>query len=393
MLNELKKHPFLVGSLAVFVFLSILAYNRLIPSEIKLIPHYDSIGHFVLFGLLGLVAHYSFNRERKNVFGRHIPVGPTLVMSIAFIDEALQVLSINRTFDLMDLFWGLVGISFFIVFARVFRNIRSIDFKYYLKELFSFVMKELRAVIFPGSFLLLLFVSNYIPLGPFHRYDFLFVAAIVIQILMLIFKFETKDEAKTIFLFHIIGLCLELYKTNPAIGSWSYPEDGFLKIAGVPLYSGFMYAAVGSYIAQAWKIFRLRLSNHPSYSLSIVICFLIYLNFFTNHYFYDFRLFLFLVIAIVYYRTDVYFTCRQYEYRMPMLVSFALIGFFVWVAENIATFYGAWKYPGQIHVWTVVSTQKITSWFLLVIICFIVVAWLKHFKEKRGGTVNVKKSV
>lgn len=253
---------------------------------------------------------------------------------------------------------------------------------FFLKELFYFTIKELRAVIFPAAFLFLLFASTYIPLGPLSRYDFLFIAAIAIQGLLLFFNLETKDEAKTIFLFHIIGLCLELYKTHPAIGSWTYPEPGILKIMGVPLFSGFMYAAVGSYIAHAWKVFNLRLVNHPSYRVSIILCFFIYLNFFTNAFFYDYRVFLFLAIFIIYYKTNVYFTPRKHEYRMPLIVSFLLIAFFVWIAENIGTFYGAWQYPGQIHVWEVVSLQKITSWFLLVIICFIVVAYLKHFKQK-----------
>ena len=32
-------------------------------------------------------------------------------------------------------------------------------------------------------------------------------------------------------------------------------------IGTVPLFSGFMYAAVGSYIAQAWRILKLELEN------------------------------------------------------------------------------------------------------------------------------------
>jgi uncharacterized membrane protein YoaT (DUF817 family) len=63
---------------------------------------------------------------------------------------------------------------------------------------------------------------------------------------------------------------------------------------------------------------------------------------------------------------------------MPVIIGFLCIGFFVWIAENIGTFVGAWTYPNQTHVWDVVSLHKITSWFLLVIICFIIVAYLMH---------------
>ncbi len=61
-----------------------------------------------------------------------------------------------------------------------------------------------------------------------------------------------------------------------------------------------------------------------------------------------------------------------------------MIGFFIWVAENIATFFGAWVYPEQIARWTAVSAQKLSSWFLLVIISFVIVADLKHWRERRA---------
>ena len=250
-----------------------------------------------------------------------------------------------------------------------------------MKEFLIFGIKQARAAIFAGSFFLLLFLSNHIPLGGLPRYDFLFIAAVAIQAILYFAKLETKDEVKVIFLFHIIGLMLELYKTNPQIGSWSYPEDGFLKIATVPLYSGFMYAAIGSYISQAWKIFKLELINYSHYILSVLLCFLIYLNFFTNHFIYDFRIFLIIAVFILFWKTKVYFTASNIRRWMPMNLAFLLIAFFIWIAENISTYLGAWQYPSQVHAWSVVSTSKITSWFLMVIISFILVAYLKHFKR------------
>lgn len=245
------------------------------------------------------------------------------------------------------------------------------------------MVKEARASIFAGSFFVLLFASNYIPLFGIARYDFLFIAAIGIQVFLYLFKLETLDEVKVIFLFHIIGIVLELYKTSPAIGSWSYPESAFFMLGTVPLYSGFMYAAVGSYISQAWKILDLKLVNAPSYALSILLCVLIYINFFTNHFLPDFRWLLIPLVFAVFYKTRVYFRPLHKIRWLPLNVSFLFIAFFVWIAENISTYYGAWKYPDQIHTWTLVSTGKITSWFLLVIISFIIVAYLKHYKRVR----------
>ena len=249
------------------------------------------------------------------------------------------------------------------------------------KEFLIFIIKEAQAAIFAGSFFILLFISNHIPLFGLGRYDFLFLSAVAIQAILYFTKRETKDEVKVIFLFHIIGLVLELYKTSPGVGSWSYPEDAIFKIATVPLYSGFMYAAIGSYISQAWKIFNLELINYKHYLLSIVLCSLIYINFFTNHYIYDIRIFLIIAVFILFWKTKVYFTITDIRRSMHLNISFILIAFFIWVAENISTYLGAWQYPDQVHVWKVVSTQKITSWFLMVIISFILVAYLKHFKK------------
>jgi uncharacterized membrane protein YoaT (DUF817 family) len=251
-----------------------------------------------------------------------------------------------------------------------------------LHELTTFTLKQARACIFAGSFFVLLFISNHIPLFGIARYDFLFIAAVLIQIVLYLAKLETKDEVKVIFLFHIIGLALELFKTSPGVGSWSYPEEGFFMIATVPLYSGFMYAAVGSYISQSWKIMKLELTNYTHYFGSVVLCALIYINFFTNHWLYDVRWFLIAAVFIFFRTVRVYFTVTDTRRWMPLNLGFLLIAFFIWVAENISTYLGAWQYPDQVHVWTVVSTNKITSWFLLVIISFILVAWLKHFKRE-----------
>ena len=186
-------------------------------------------------------------------------------------------------------------------------------------------------------------------------------------------------------LFHAIGLILELYKTHPSVGSWSYPEPGFLKIGTVPLYSGFMYAAVASYMCQAWRIFALDLERYPSYWLNVPLCAAIYINFFTNRYYQDLRFVLIPAVFVIFLRTRVNFTVwRGRQRHMPLVISFALIGFFIWVAENIATFFGAWVYPEQTGRWTAVSFQKFSSWFLLVIISFLIVADLKHVRERRN---------
>jgi len=77
---------------------------------------------------------------------------------------------------------------------------------------------------------------------------------------------------------------------------------------------------------------------------------------------------------------------------MPVALSFVLIGFFIWIAENIATFFGAWQYPDQQQQWTMVHISKISSWLLLVIVSFLIVALLKHLKENQSQFKQRKKS-
>lgn len=103
---------------AFIVFVSALAYFKYIPTQVNSIPYYDSIGHFMLFGLLGFFAEMAFQGLKKKIFGITLPVGSILVASYAFIDESLQVFSPNRTFDLHDLVLGLFGILFFYWVSR-----------------------------------------------------------------------------------------------------------------------------------------------------------------------------------------------------------------------------------------------------------------------------------
>lgn len=251
-------------------------------------------------------------------------------------------------------------------------------------KLIHFGYRQALCCIFPAAIFITLALSKQLSIPWLPRYDFILIVCLLIQVFMVLFKLESLDELKVISLFHIIGLCLELYKVK--MGSWAYPEFAYAKFSGVPLYSGFMYAGVASYICQAWKRFDLRFVSWPKNKLSYPLITLIYLNFFTHHYLPDFRWLITLLLFIVFFRSSVTFKVNTIGigkvnvYRMPILLSFVLIGFFIWIAENISTFFGAWQYPNQKHGWHMVHLSKISSWFLLVIISIVIVANLKKIK-------------
>lgn len=248
-----------------------------------------------------------------------------------------------------------------------------------------FVLKEARACVFAGSFFIVLALSNHLPLGGLSRYDFILIMALLLQGILLATRIESLDEFRTICLFHVLGFALEVFKTQPAIGSWSYPEPAYSKLFGVPLYSGFMYAAVASYMMQAWRLFDLELQHYPRYRCTLPLGAAIYLNFFTHHYIGDLRWLLGALLLLVFAKTRVLFTPRRLRLRMPLLLAFALIGFFIWIAENLSTLLGAWVYPHQQDGWRIVHAGKISSWALLCVITLIIVADLKHYKARRGA--------
>ncbi|UII55309.1 DUF817 domain-containing protein [Cytobacillus spongiae] len=260
----------------------------------------------------------------------------------------------------------------------------------YLKDLLTFTYLQALSCIFPVIIFLTLGLSTYVKIPGVGRYDFILLICIIAQVFMIISKLETIDELKVICVFHLIGLALEIYKVH--MGSWSYPEEAWSKIAGVPLYSGFMYASVASYMCQSWRRMSLRITGWPNLWLAWASAVAVYGNFFTHHYIYDFRWILKAVIVMIFFRSYVLFTLRSTTYRMPVPLSFVLIGFFIWIAENIATFYGAWQYPNQQDGWQLVHFSKISSWLLLVIVSFIIVAQLKHVKQARK-TISDQKEI
>ena len=250
-----------------------------------------------------------------------------------------------------------------------------------LAELAFFGLKEARACLFAGLFFLAVFAVPRAGLFGIPRYDLLLIIALGIQGLMLWTKLETWDEVKAITLFHLIGFALEVFKTSGAIQSWSYPDFAYTKVFGVPLFSGFMYAAVGSYMIQAWRLLDLRIDHHPPYWMAWIVAVLVYANFFTHHFIGDYRWYIAALALGLYARSTVIFRPLDRDRRMPLAVAFVLIGFFIWLAENISTFFTIWSYPDQLGAWSVVHVAKWSSWSLLAIMTFTIVANLKHIKE------------
>ncbi len=245
------------------------------------------------------------------------------------------------------------------------------------RQLWRFILLELKCCVFPILIFAGLAVTQVVwsvfdP--PMSRADALLVYVIVIQLVMVASGMETLRELGVICAFHVIGLTLEVFKV--AVGSWEYPDPGTAQIGGVPLYSGFMYASVGSYICQAFRRFDLTLTRYRPV-LATVLAVLAYLNFFTHHFIPDMRWLIALGFLAVLWPTRVHFTVGPRRYWMPLALAYVLIGCALWVAENGGTLLQSWRYPGQETGWEPVHVGKLGSWTLLVSLSFALVATVK----------------
>lgn len=278
---------------------------------------------------------------------------------------------------------------------RLLRDAPSNGVRAGLIEFSVFVVKQAWACIFGGALLVLIVAARlwYPDDAALARNDALTIAAVLIQIAMLVFRLESGRELWVIVLFHITGTVMELFKTD--VGSWAYAADGILRIGGVPLFSGFMYAAVGSYMVRVYRLFDLGFTRYPRRWMTAILAGAIYVNFFTHHWWWDARWVLLVGVVLLWLPTVMHARVWRRTIRLPLLAVFAGVAVFIYLAENIGTWAGAWAYPDQAGGWQPVSLSKLSSWFLLMIISVVLVAWVYPpqvpgalLRATGGGTVG-----
>ncbi len=232
-----------------------------------------------------------------------------------------------------------------------------------------FVLKQGWACLFGGLLLAAIIGTKLVWQADWalHRYDALFLLAILIQVIFLRFGLETWGEARVILLFHITGTAMEVFKVSA--GSWAYPEPGIFKLLGVPLFSGFMYASVGSYIARVIRVFGMKFAPYPPLWTTYLLAVAIYVNFFAHHFLPDIRIALFAATVILFAQTRVWFVIDDGAHWMPMPLAAFLSALFLWIAENVGTATGTWLYNGQLPG-EMVRWGKLGSWYLLLFVAF-----------------------
>lgn len=235
-----------------------------------------------------------------------------------------------------------------------------------------FVLKHLWAGLFGGVLMVAIAVTGLLwqPGWTVQRYDALFVIALAVQAAFLGLRIETRDEFAVMMLFGLLGLGMEWFKV--AQGEWAYPGGGLFALFEVPLFVGFMYAAVAGCILRMIRLFEMRFAPFPPHLLCLGLAAAIYVNFFTRHLVADIRLALFALSALMFWRTWIWFRVGGRDYRMPMLVSLVLAATGVWLAENLGTLSGTWLYAGQ-SPGTTVGPGVLGSWYLFLLVAFVAV--------------------
>ncbi len=253
-----------------------------------------------------------------------------------------------------------------------------------LYEFLRFGIKQAWACLFGGIAVALMIGTwrFYPPDAALARYDFLFLSMLAVQLVLLAGRLETWEEARVILIYHVVGTAMELFKTR--VGSWIYPEPSIFHIGGVPLFSGFMYSCIGSYICRCWRLFDLRFSQHPRRLGLIALSVAIYVNFFSHHYVIDLRWGLFAWAIWLFGRTSVHFKVWTSHRSMPLLLGLVLVSLFIWFTENIGTFTKTWLYPSQRLGWSMVGIEKLGSWFLLVIVSYTLVSMVNAPRKWKG---------
>jgi len=251
-----------------------------------------------------------------------------------------------------------------------------------LRELIWFGSRQALACLFGFCFLGgLLMTRNWDWAHILSRSDFLFLYALALQFALIAFRLEHRDEVVVILGFHVLASLMECFKTSPAIGSWSYPDEGVIfRVYQVPLFAGFLYSAVGSYIARAWRLFDFRFRNYPPIWLTVTVALLAYANFFTHHFVWDIRWILIAVSLVMYGRCELRFRTGSRYRRMPLALGLLAVAFAIWVAENVGTYARGWIYPGQESGWEMVSIHKFWAWYLLMTLSFVMVS-LVHLRR------------
>lgn len=117
----MNRYIMLTGFAVVFSISFFATMNPILFGFITHIPHGDKLAHFILFGMLGLLAVLQAWR-----FGSvYVCCGIALVIGYAITDELMQQFLATRSFSLIDLVANISGVIIFSATAILYAQWRD----------------------------------------------------------------------------------------------------------------------------------------------------------------------------------------------------------------------------------------------------------------------------
>ena len=107
--------------LGLVVYATVAAYLGWLPGGLLAWPYSDKVLHFALFGLpAAWLDLWLRGRDLRITDRLRVPVAFAAVLSVAGIEELLQLLSANRSADVTDLLCDIAGVAVLIAARRRF---------------------------------------------------------------------------------------------------------------------------------------------------------------------------------------------------------------------------------------------------------------------------------
>ncbi|AFZ58723.1 VanZ family protein [Anabaena cylindrica FACHB-243] len=106
--------------LGILLSIFISAYLRIMPTELAIFAHYDTIMHFLLLGMAAYLGHQALNQRKFKIFNIPLPLAPFIVLLVSIIDEIVQSFVPYRSADITDLAADILGIIVFTWLAEKF---------------------------------------------------------------------------------------------------------------------------------------------------------------------------------------------------------------------------------------------------------------------------------
>ena len=86
------------------------AYTGNLPAFLQYIPYYDTLGHFILYGIASYLGDRVLRGRKFPIMGYRIPLFAFVFGIITVVEEFIQSFSPNRTFSWIDMIASLLGL-------------------------------------------------------------------------------------------------------------------------------------------------------------------------------------------------------------------------------------------------------------------------------------------